>query len=77
LPGVGLYLSENYDSRIRGDLCFGNEEIAESLFIEINNSIGKNIIVFIDILNQDVASFLTIVIMNCLVKSQRKIRLVT
>jgi hypothetical protein len=41
-----LYLSENYDSRIRGgDLCFENEEIAESLFIEINNYIGKNIIV--------------------------------
>jgi hypothetical protein len=25
--GVGLFLSENYDSRIRGDLCFENEEI--------------------------------------------------
>jgi hypothetical protein len=45
--GVGLYLSENYDSRIRGELCFENEEIAESLFIEINNSIGKNIIVWV------------------------------
>jgi exonuclease III len=42
-------------------LCFENEEIAESLFIEINNSIGKNIIVGVIYRppNQDVTSFLT------------------
>ena len=59
--GVGLYLSENYNSRIRGDLCFENEEIAESLFIEINHSIAKNIIVGVIYRppNQDVTSFLT------------------
>ena len=43
--GVGLYLSDNYESRIRDDLCFENQEIPESLFLEIQRAHGKNIIV--------------------------------
>ena len=58
--GVGLYLSENFDSRIRDDLCFDNDAITELLFLEINNSIGKNIIIGVIYRppDQDVASFL-------------------
>ena len=59
--GVGLYLSENFDSRIRDDLCFENDAIPELLFLEIDNSIGKNIIIGVIYRppNQDVASFLS------------------
>ena len=59
--GVGLYLTENCDSKIRDDLCFVNQEIAESLFIEINRAHGKNIIVGVIYRppNQDLNSFLS------------------
>ena len=59
--GVGLYLSENFDSRVRDDLCFDNDAITELLFVEINNSIGKNIIIGVIYRppDQDVASFLS------------------
>lgn len=45
--GVGLYLSNDLNFKIRADLHFGdqNTESAESLFIEIINPHGKNIIV--------------------------------
>ena len=59
--GVGLYLSENFDSRIHDDLCFDIDAITELLFVEINNSIGKNIIIAAIYRppDQDVASFLS------------------
>ena len=43
--GVGLYLSDCFTSKIRNDLRFEDEEVAESLFIEISKSQGKNIVI--------------------------------
>ena len=43
--GVGLFISENLEFKLRPDLCFDNPNIAESLFIEIKKPKGKNIIV--------------------------------
>ena len=43
--GVGLYISENLEFKLRPDLCFDNPDIAKSLFIEIKKPKGKNIIV--------------------------------
>lgn len=43
--GVGLYLSNELEFKIRGDLIIDEVETAESLFIEIVTSQGKNIIV--------------------------------
>lgn len=59
--GVGLYLSNNFTAKSRDDLCFDDDELAESLFIEINKSIGENIIVgaIYRPPNQSVENFLT------------------
>ena len=43
--GVGLFISENLEFKLRPDLCFDNPNIAESLFIEIKKPKVKNIIV--------------------------------
>ena len=43
--GVGLYLSDCFTSKVRNDLRFEVEEIAESLLIEISKSQGKNIVI--------------------------------
>ena len=42
--GVGLYISDNLDFKIRADLSFDDIDVAESLFIEISRPHGKNII---------------------------------
>ena len=44
--GIGLYISDNLEYKLRTDLCFDNlQAAAESLFIEITRPKGKNIIV--------------------------------
>ena len=43
--GVGLYLSSDLQYKFRNDLGFPEQSCVESLFIEIVNSKGKNIIV--------------------------------
>ena len=43
--GVGLYLTKQLRFKTRADLNLNNNETAESLFIEIVNPRGKNIIV--------------------------------
>ena len=43
--GVGLYLSNNFEFKTRDDICFDDEKIAESIFIEICKYSEKNIIV--------------------------------
>jgi hypothetical protein len=59
--GVGLYLSNNFTVKSRDDLWFDDDELAESLFIEINKSPGKNTIVGVIYRppNQSVENFLT------------------
>jgi hypothetical protein len=54
-------LSNNFTAKSRDDLCFDDDELAESLFIEINKSLGKNIIVGVIYRppNQSVEKFLT------------------
>ena len=42
---VGLYFSVDLNYKLRNDLNFNNTGCAESLFIEITNSNGKNIVV--------------------------------
>jgi len=43
--GVGLYLSNHLDYKIRSDLHFGDTNSAESLFVEVIKPQGKNTIV--------------------------------
>ena len=43
--GVGLYFSVDLNYKLHNDLNFNNTGCAESLFIEITNSNGKNIVV--------------------------------
>ena len=43
--GVGLYISENLEFKLRPDLCFDKPDVAVSLFIEIKKPKEKNIIV--------------------------------
>jgi hypothetical protein len=43
--GVGLYMSDDFEAKVRDDLCFVNEELAESLFLEIPRAQGKNIVI--------------------------------
>ncbi|XP_028407966.1 uncharacterized protein LOC114530582 [Dendronephthya gigantea] len=43
--GVGLYLANEFEFKLRSDLVFANTACAESLFLEIPNPKGKNIIV--------------------------------
>ena len=43
--GVGLYFSVDLNYKLRNDLNFNNTGCAESLFIEITKSNGKNIVV--------------------------------
>ena len=39
--GVGLYISDNLDFKIRADLSFDDIDVAESSFIEISRPHGK------------------------------------
>ena len=43
--GVGLYISNNLEFKLRSDLSFDDIDIAESLFVEILRPHGKNIVV--------------------------------
>ena len=43
--GVGLYIKDDKNYKVRKDLSIHNEDIMESLFIEIINDKNKNIIV--------------------------------
>ena len=43
--GVGLYIGEHLNYKERHDLAFPEEKSAESLFVEINRTKEKNIIV--------------------------------
>ena len=43
--GVGLYVSDNLDYRIRTDICANEDEVMESLFIEIIRPHERNVIV--------------------------------
>jgi hypothetical protein len=43
--GVGLYLTTELEYKFRNDLVFPNQMRVESLFVEITNVKGKNIIV--------------------------------
>ena len=43
--GVGLYISEHLNYKQRHDLAFPEDKSAESLFVEINRTKEKNIIV--------------------------------
>jgi hypothetical protein len=43
--GVGLYMSDDFEAKVRDDLCFVNEELAESLFLEIPRAQGKHIVI--------------------------------
>ena len=43
--GVGLYLSNNFDFRVCDDLSGSDVDVMESLFIEINRSNTKSIVV--------------------------------
>ena len=45
--GVGLYIGEHLNYKERHDLAFPEEKSAESLFVEINRTKEKNIIVCI------------------------------
>ena len=42
--GVGLYITETLDFKIRADLSFDDIDVAKSLFIEISRLHGKNIV---------------------------------
>ena len=42
--GVAFYLDNKYEYKIRYDLNYNDSEVLETLFIEISNPIGKNII---------------------------------
>ena len=42
--GVGLYLSNDFEAKVHEDLCFFNQELAESLFVKISRPQGKNIV---------------------------------
>ena len=42
--GVGLYLANNLDYKVRQNLKFENSETTDSLFVEITITKGKNII---------------------------------
>ena len=56
-----MYLSDCFTSKIRSDLSFDDEEVEESLFIEISISHRKNIIICIVYRppSQNVSSFLS------------------
>ncbi len=43
--GVGLYLSDCFTSKIRTNLIFDDDDVVESLFIEVYIPHGKNIII--------------------------------
>ena len=43
--GVGLYVSDNLDFRIRTDIYVYEDDVMESLFIEIIRSYERNVIV--------------------------------
>ena len=59
--GVGLYLSDNLDYRIRTDIYADEDEVMESLFIEIIGPHERNVIVGLTYrpLNQNVNDFVT------------------
>ena len=43
--GVGLYLGDYFQYKLIQDCNISNPEVIESLFVEISNPLGKNIIV--------------------------------
>ena len=55
-----MYLSDDFEAKVRDDLCFVNEELAESLFLEIPRAQGKNIVIGVIYRppNQSVGDFL-------------------
>ena len=58
--GVGLYMSDDFEAKVCDDLCFVNEELAESLFLEIPRAQGENIVIGVIYRppNQSVGDFL-------------------
>ena len=53
-------MSDDFEAKVRDDLCFVNEELAESLFLEIPRAQGKNIVIGVIYRppNQSVGDFL-------------------
>jgi hypothetical protein len=49
--GVGIYIANQINYKIRSDLNLSDENIIESIFIELVTAVGKNIIV--GVLNTD------------------------
>ena len=45
LGGIGIYLANNLDYKIRSNLSFDNSESTDSLFVEVTIPKGKNIII--------------------------------
>ena len=43
--GTGLYLQENLEYKMRTDCNYSDPEVIESLFVELDNPFGKNIVV--------------------------------
>ena len=43
--GVGIYIANQMNYKIRSDLNLSDENIIESIFIELVTAVGKNIIV--------------------------------
>ena len=59
--GVGLYIASAFEFKTRTDLCFEDNAIAESLFVEIFNPKGKNYIIGVIYRppNHNVANFIS------------------